>query len=106
MSAVDLAALGLTAAGVCLPGGADASSRLERGLAALLLHAAALVLWNAARDPAAAFGYWSVASVALLALRGLGFAVQRLPLPPLRRHAPTAMATIMLGLLWLHAAPH
>ncbi|WP_028008348.1 hypothetical protein [Solimonas flava] len=105
MSLVDLAALGFTAAGVRLPGGGDDSSRLERGLAALLLHAAALVLWNAAGDPATAFGHWSLAGVALLALRGLGHAAQRLPLPPLRRHAPTAMATIMLGLLWLHAAP-
>lgn len=106
MSAIDLAALGFTAAGVRLPGGSDESTRLERGLAALLLHAAALVLWNAARDPATAFGDWSLASVVLFGLRGLGLVAQRLSLPALRRHAPTAMATILFGLLWLHAAPH
>ncbi|MGH8447379.1 MAG: hypothetical protein ACREVL_19090 [Solimonas sp.] len=111
MSAVDLLALALMAMGLLATHAPprdefDASSLLERWLATALLNAAALSLWNAAGEPAAAFEHWLLALVPLLALRFLLQAIVRAPrvMNPLRRYAPTATAA--LSLLWLYGPRH
>lgn len=78
---------------------ADASAQLERLLAAAVLNAAALALWNDLHDPAVALSRWLSAALPSLLLAAVISAASHAHFASRRYISP---AGALLGLFWIY----